>query len=671
MSPPQGLGDQPAKEWPSTNSKSLSVPAIDRLKPGSTAHDRVKDYLLARLNLSENQMTRFHARWRLSEMRHQAYINLPDYEKALKNTTSLSGPPEITSIVVPYSWATINTIVTYLVNAFTGRKPMFQLGANNPNSVKPAEYQELVLQQNADHTRLVRHLYQTLLDGQIYGVSVLRTIWKKDSAMRTVMKPTPTLLGSNGAPIKTREMRVTYEGNDVMAIDPFMFFPDPRVPMIDVATRGEFVFWRTYDGRHMLLTEEKQGRLKWVANAGTLPRDSVGNDLNRNRLAGEPADVVRGDSRAGASMTTVQVDQGTVNLIPAELGLGPETYPVRWLFTLLNKTQIAQAQPLEYDHDHHPVSVSEPYTMGYGFGQAGMADLLAPIQDSLSWFVNSHIYNVRAALNNMFVVDPSRVEMQDFKKGGPGRIIRLKQLAMGQDVNTAIQQLQVVDVTRSHVADFETFMKMGDILSAVNDNLRGTQDPGGRKSATEVRTAGEASASRLASLARLISSQQMVDLAEQMSINVQQFMSQEFFARIVGEKGAMENLSVTPDMVIGDFYYPVHDGTLPLDKVALLDVWREIFQTIVSTPPADPMQPPLSAQFNIMELFTFMAELAGAKNIDKFKIQAMPDPMVDAAAQAGNMLPLNGGLDGLPIPPGAGSGNGQIVPGPISGGPQA
>ena len=38
-------------------------------------------------------------------------------------------------------------------------------------------------------------------------------------------------------------------------------------------------------------------------------------------------------------------------------------------------------------------------------------------------------------------------------------------------------------------------MKLADMLSAVNDNLKGIQDSGGRKTATEVRTSNESGSS--------------------------------------------------------------------------------------------------------------------------------------------------------------------------------
>jgi len=330
----------------------------------------------------------------------------------------------------------------------------------------------------------------------------------------------------------------------------------------------------------------------------------------------------------------MQVDQGTCEIIPAELGLAEGHYPEKWLFTILNKSQIVQAERLDYDHGMHPVVVAEPYTLGYGFGHASIADYLGPLQDTISWFINSHIHNVRTAINNMWLVDPSRVEMQDLRNPDAGKIIRLKRAAYGQDVREIVQQLQVADVTRGHVQDVQMLYRMADMMAGVNDNLRGLQDSGGRKTATEVRTSAEAGASRLAAHARLISAQAITDLTEQMAVNMQQFLDSEMEFIILGMDGVKKSVHIRPEHIVGDFHYPIHDGTLPLDRIALLDVWKELFLAMVQVPQ-------LSTRFDLVEIFKFIGSLGGAQNLERFELQPTDPEALMQQAQAGNVVPIN------------------------------
>lgn len=650
---PEGLGDEQKSSWPA-GSVPLGERPIDRLRPGSPEHQRVLDYLLKRLEMSERAMSKFHSRWKVNEMKVQAYINLKKWEQVLKDANEKGEAPKVVSVVVPYSFATLQTIVTYLAHSFMGRKPMFQIGTYKKESTLGAKWMETVLQYNAEHTNLVRHLFQFLQDGEMYGVAILRTKWREEKAMRTVWTERPKYgflnipLGKER--VRSRELRTVFAGNDVVSIDPFMFFPDPRVAMVDVNKKGEFVFWRTFEGRHLLKAEEAAGNIKWVDNIGDSPHSNrtTGQDSQRSLISlGDPVPGLRQDS-TGWSRQNPQIDQGTIDIIPKELGLGDSDKVEKWIFAIGNKNQIIQAEPFDADHGMHPVAVAEPSTLGYGFGQAGSMDYIGSTQDTLSWLVNSHIANVRTALNNMLVVDPDAVEIEDLKNPDAGKIIRLKRSAWGRDVRSALSQLQVVDVTRSHISDFEMFMKLGDIMSSVTDNLRGTQDTGGRKSATEARQAVEAASSRLSAKARLISAQAISTggLTEQMVLNILQYMPEDFYQNIGGVQGMDEHfrsmgldpsasVNISPEMLVGDFHFPVHDGTLPLDKVALLEVWKEIFLGVAS-------DSELRQQFSIPNIFEYVAELGGAKNISQFKLdlQVAPDAQLQQQAQAGNMMPL-------------------------------
>lgn len=662
-----GLGSLPKEEWPDVSQKTAEQAPIDILA-NKVIHDKVLDYLNERIKKSELEMTRFYGRWRINEMKYQAFIDLPDWEKQLKDLTDAGEPPKAVSIVIPYTFATISTVVTYLIQVFAGRNPMLTVNADKSEYVKGAKSMETVLNYQASHTHLIRHLFQYLNDVTCYGVGIMRCQWKVDKKMRTswIQAPMPGQFGMppGGQPQskaeKQRKMQLVYEGSDVATIDPFMFFPDPRVPMAEVNRRGEYVFWRTYEGKHLLLKMQAEGTYKYVDKAPpmAIPTPNDGQNMSaRGLISG--GEGTPGMNAFWQSRTDIyQMDQGSIEIIPAELGLGTDTTPQKFIFTWVNRKQIIQAERLDLDHDMHPVCISEPFTLGYGFGQPGLIDYIGPMQDLMSWFINSHVDNVRTVLNNMLVVDPSRIEMQDLKEPGPGKLIRLKRAAYGTDVNAAVKQLAVTDVTGSHVNDFSMLLKLTDMLGSVSDNLRGQQADGGRKTATEVRSALDAGTSRLASLAKRISSQGMTDMTEMMSLNTQQLLSDEFYLDIVGQKAAQEDaMRITPEMLCGDFNYPVCDGTMPMDKVAMVDVWKEILMGIMQ----DPTQQ-LQRQFNIVSIFKYVAELGGARNIEDFindpsqippiNAQVMPDAQAGAEAKKGNLVPMNkgngsGGTPGL------------------------
>ena len=75
-----------------------------------------------------------------------------------------------------------------------------------------------------------------------------------------------------------------FEGTGVTNVDPFMFFPDPRVPITEVSRKGEFVFWRDFSGMHMLREQEQRGLIKYLDDVGRL-RSSLHTDRRAGFLS--------------------------------------------------------------------------------------------------------------------------------------------------------------------------------------------------------------------------------------------------------------------------------------------------------------------------------------------------------------------------------------------------
>lgn len=635
-----GLTSTTRAQWPSVEVQPNQRP-IDQMKPGTRLHDRMLNYLVTRLQDSERAMSMFHGRWRVNEMRNQAWIDLRSYDKILKAANDSGKPPLAVDIVVPYTFSTLSTISTYLLQVFTAKHPWMQVGTYGTN-VNNAMQMEIILQYQNDHNRIVKWWWNWFNDMGLYGVGILANHWTVETAMRTRRENAPVFDiqtgGFNQESIRQQREQVTYEGNVAFSVDPFMFYPDPRVPMREVAQKGEYVFLKSFEGKHLLKRKEQDGFYEYVDAAPPISqeRHTGGLDSARDLLTG-------GHAHAGANWHGVQdtgpgnyeVHRVSIDLIPREHGLAESDRVEKWNFDILNRAQIVLAERNLDDHGEHPIIVAEPYGSGYDFGSAGMSDFIGPIQESMSWFLNSHMENVRATINNQFVVDPFAVEMKDVNRPGPGKTIRLKRTALNRDVRQAITQLPVQDVTRGHMADMEKYFDIGQRVSAVSENLLGLQDTGGRKTATEVRTSGAAAASRLSALARVVSAQGMTSLSNQMSLNTMQWMSQEFHVRVTGDDGRIYPLNIDPEGVAGDYYYPVNDGTMPLDKVALLDIWKQIIGLTLQ-------DPEIRKNYSVPKIFEFVAELGGAKNIRSFKIQQGSPEQISQMSQQGDLAPIPG-----------------------------
>lgn len=632
---PTGLGGTAVAEYP--EAPPAEVAPIDLLA-NKDLHQKTLDYLLTRLNASERAMSSFYTRWNEAEKIMQIYVKSTKEEEEKKEKAKKDGPTELVEIVVPYAAATVDTIVTYLIHTFCGSDPMFQVTSAKSEGVKPAKMNEAVLQYQSNHTRMIKLLKRWFQDGEVYGLGVLRTDWKVEKKKRTEWTTNPLVAGGTQQ-VRQSVDKVVYEGNALENIDPYNFFPDPTVEMVEVNKKGEFVFLRTFIGKHQLLQDQAAGIYKYVDKVSPTTNNGLDSQTSsqgqRNILSG--GDNLDQRTNGNWVKNQYQIDQGSVFIIPKELGLGSSEIPEMWVFTIAAKQQIIRCEKATNDHGMHPIAVIEPYALGYSLGSPALLDYISPIQNTMSWLINSHIFNVRSGLDNTFVVDPTRINIDDLTKKKPKgpRIVRLKNTMIGADTRTALTQVPVQDFTQGHVNDMTVFQRIGDGMSAVNDNLRGQNTTGGRRSATEARQSAEAGASRLAAHARLISATGVVDLTEQMVLNNIQYMSDEFYLNIVGQDGVETPMRIEPAMLVGDFQFPVHDGTLPVDKIALLEVWKEIFLGVSQNPQ-------LSQGYNLPEMFKYIAKLSGAQNIDSFIIKQQTQPQIDAGVANGSLTPVPG-----------------------------
>ena len=161
----------------------------DFIVPKSETHAKLLARVKAQLEESESKMSKFYNRWNMRELQYQAYVPSQDWDAKYKNACEDKALSEVkkqeANIIVPYSFSTIRTIVTYLATVFFARKPIFTVGANDPQYIENARNMENLLQYNADHSKLVAHGIQYLYNGEIYGLGILKTAFKTESQTRS------------------------------------------------------------------------------------------------------------------------------------------------------------------------------------------------------------------------------------------------------------------------------------------------------------------------------------------------------------------------------------------------------------------------------------------------------------------------------------------------------
>lgn len=619
-----------------------------QLRYKSPLHEKLKKALESRKKFSADKMADRHERWTKDEEQAKAYMTVKEADR-LRTEQTANGSPQYATIQIPYSYGLLMAAHTWWSSVFLARSPVLQYDVRHGIGAGGSQAVEALMNYQATVGGMMVPWYHWLLDTPKYGVGWVGHHW--DSQVITTSRYIEEEELFAGFPTgKTRKVKRTvhvpgYQGNRVFNVRPQDMYPDPRVSLCNFQ-KGEFL------GRYLEISwlELHEGAVtgKYM-NVDVLKnmfKDGKWVDPDRDTGSSNfpiPEVEERSDENLGIPHTGfVEGYEMFVRLIPSHWGLGKGTRREMWVFTIAKGCVIIEARPLGALHDEFPFDNMEYEIDAHTMFKRSMMETLQPLNDTLTWLFNSHFYAVRKSLNNQFIYDPLKVRGSDFTDPVEGQLIRLKPDAYGTPINQVVQQLQVYDLTKNHINDSRTVMEMMQRVSGVNDMIMGMMSQGGRQTATEVRGAGGGSANRLKTQAEFMSAQGFAPHSIKLLQNTQQFLDVERMYRIAGDllPGGKQELLVGPEQIAGFYDFVPVDGAMPMDKFAQANLWKELLMGVAGNEQ-------LSSQYDIGKIFAYTAQLAGAKNIQRFKVQLVQDDMMHNAVHAGNVIPLGGGRNAL------------------------
>ena len=621
------------------------MPSLTKtIKPGSELERRIISEVRHRVRRSERSFQQRRLEWRKAEDEIIGYVHESEADYRRRQKRELEGKPTYTTIHIPYTYGVTMALHTYLASAFLSRAPILQFDGRH------GEPQNKVLAVEALHDyqlkagKITRRLYSWLYDVAKYGVGIVSLYWVKDSRHVSEIILEEDEFGGVRKLMKTLELP-GYAGNECTNIQPRDFLCDPRVPMHDFQ-RGEYCGTRQKISYVQMRQRERQGYYQngEMVNANISPRffDERDDDSQVEKPDDEYFDVGERRTTEGSMSKPdiIPIYEMFVELVPSDWGLGRSDAPEKWVFTITADWKVVLgAQPHGAYHCRYPFSLIELEPDAYAIGNRGMPELLKGIQSTMDWLINSHFYNVRASLNNLFLVDPMRVIMKDLTNPRPGGIIRMRPGA-AQGARPAVEQLNIADITRNNINDFAAINQLGERASGVNDQFQGVQNRQGRRTATQVRTESVSSVSRQKVISEFVSATGWEDLAYMLVSNSQQYLDEEIALRIIGNlanfSGTDGIVNVDPEMIQGMYDFVPVDGTLPLDRFAQANLWKEILV-------ASKQVPEIGMNYDIGRIFAWIAQLSGLRNIDQFRLVPGSPEQLQAQAQQGNLVPAQAG----------------------------
>lgn len=625
-----------------------------RIAPQSDLHKKIVAMISSRIKMAKKDRTNQEHTWQQAEERTMAYM--PEQEAdAVRRNARDNGEPRYTTLMLPYSYALLMSAHTYWTSVFFGRSPVHQYAGRHGESEMQVQAMEAMIAYQVEVGNMMGPYYVWLYDTGKYGVGILGEYWDKEKIAygQLVEMEDPQRPGQMALYQATVELE-GYEGNKVYNVSPFDFWHDPRVP-IGRFQEGEFCFVLKRLMWNDVLRRKAAGYYMNVDPA-TIKKHATTKEEDKSSAAVKRPDWANAQLMSDWSAREEDREKNKhpaalfafefyVDLIPREWGVGPESYPQKWCFTITEDLDLLiGATPLGYMHGKFPFSVLESEVEGYATYTRGIPEIMEPMQNTMDWLINSHFYNVRAALNNQFIVDPSKLVLKDVEQGEPGFIWRLRPEAFGTPIDSVFKQVQVSDVTRTHMQDIQNMFQFGERALGINDQIMGVLNTGGRKTATEVRTAAGFGVNRLKTNTEYMSATGFGPHSQRLVQTSQQLFKAEKKFRIVGDlaqAAGVDFMNVNPSMITGFFNFVPVDGTLPVDRAQQANLWKDLMSNLRMMPPQ------VAAGYDWVKIFSWVGSLAGLKNINQFKIQIVPDATLAGQAQQGNVIPMR--------PPGADS----------------
>ncbi len=615
------------------------------LKPGSKLHDSIRDKVWQRARASRNEIQKRFSSWKEIDRTLTSYIPLKEVEQISKDADSTKP----VSIVFPYSYASLEAMLTYLMQAFI-QDPIWKYEGVESDDTVGAALLELLIRLHCIESKVALNLHTLFRDGMAYGIGAAIPEWNRKFGKKAVRSSVTTT-----SPIGTMSDEsiqflddLLFEGNALSNIDPYMLLLDPSVSSVDIQ-KGEYFGWVERDNYMNLLSEEGQQdsgmfNVKYLRDKQNKRSVFALDQSDREVKFGSATNLY------GMADVTNPVDRIKmyITLIPSEWDLSDSDYPEKWLFELDSDDIVTRCEPANHNHGMYPAAVISPEYDGYSMTPIGRLEIAYGLQNTLDFLFNSHISNVRKAINDMLVVDPYLVNIEDLKDPQPGKLIRLRRPAWGRGVDKVVQQLGIQDITRLNVQDAGIVQSMMDRILGTDSSLQGVQRQGGPERLTlgEFQGTRASSVSRLQRVAQIISLQGMSDIGKMFAVHTQQYTTKDTYVKATGRYAEKliktfgnDRIKVSPrDLAISYDVIP-HDGSVP--GAGFSPAWLEMFKTIGTSEL-------LAPQFDVVRLFEYIAYQLGAKNIDDFKAKSnqinptmMPDQQVMSEVQKGNMIPTS------------------------------
>jgi hypothetical protein len=614
-----------------------------------------------------------------------AALSKKDFEQLEKNHPR--------RFVLPMTATQLYTMATFITQMLFGQESPHKVEARGAEDEEPSEYMNQLLRWNTEQQSTYLLGFLWVLDALTYNRSIFYNSWRELTKVQVVNEEVPDEFtepdpetGEQPMYLRPKKQRNVIGGfcrYDLVSV--YDFFCDPQLPL-----------WRLNDmrfcgHRFKLSWAELHRRSRLPVDHPAYVRPEAVENLKHKRRAMTVASAPplqdsggTAAARPDAMMSRTYFERLRVNgpltselanskdpgnieclelwakLVPKDHELGPGEEPVVFQFIVANGDTVLSVTESTYAHELYPYSVAEGRPSGYYQFSPSWTFILKGLQDHIDWLKNKHQEALGRTIGNVFIADPTKVDLEDFlDPDKEGMIIPLKPEASG-NIRDIIQQVPIKDLTERFHEEMIQFVDYADTVTGANASMQGDMnaDP---NSATQFAGTQQMSAGRLASIARILSTMGVVNQTRQIVSNFQQFLEVPQVMRYQPDRldipsalRQVKAITVDSDSIQGEFDFIAHDGTLPGTDTKKVAAITRLLETSAMFPQVFmPQEGNLDPRALI-----FAAAKGSGLNVENFQYTAEGlQQMANASATAstGLVVPPGGQAPGAPpsaIPPG-------------------
>ncbi len=605
---------------------------------------KLASYVRTRVKRSRTKMSDFYDVW---DRNNDVYKGIKTVDEEDRDANDHNEPEKM---VVPLSFAQVQTFVAFCFLLFTQNRRMYELVATGSEDTQAKNDSEKLLERDQRRNDMSALMYQQLLDVARFGIGVYKTWWSVEKQVVNIPVPATSaevdgVLMESAATTSSQSL-TKYEGNRISVISPYNFFPDPRFPLSEWK-KGSYAADETEWHVNDLKKEEAYGVVHGVEHIKLMDKTTY-EKRGETRLEGFDTFMNKDGGKREDDMI-VLVTTCQVEIIPADFDLGTEKVPVKYIVQLANDDRVIRAEPLNYLHDEFTYDVGLFSYDRHNEGTMSLADVIGPMQDVVSFFFNSRLMSIRKSLDNNLVIDPSGVDMSTVESRSP--FILMKKGSPRLGVDKFVRQLSYQDNTVRHLDDANVVMQLMQTATGLNENAMG-QYSGGRRSATEARAVTAGSAARPKLVATVLWNTCYDSMGRKLLSNLRQGLSIESWRKVIGkspEAEARYAIFKPADIteLVGNEDYFMFDATLQTEKGFIAQSLQELVSAMLSTPEVMQILP-----LDVGKIMEEILVLRGIDNIERFRYAQPTGPLQQPGLPTTGVMPQGleslQGVGGLP-----------------------